>query len=321
LRENVAAFERWVLRPRMLVDVSTVTTATTVLGMETSMPVLVAPTAFQKLAHPEGETATARGAEAAGTIFCLSTAATATPADIARAAPAVTRWFQFYWPPDRSLARELVARAADAGFGAVVLTVDLPLVGRRERDLRTRFAIPEQVRVPVYDAWDARGGATGAELLDRLVDPALTWRDLEWLRSLTDLPLVIKGILTAEDAVLALEHGADAIVVSNHGGRQLDGVAASLDALPEVVEAAGDRCEVLLDGGVRRGIDALKALALGARAVLVGRPALWGLAADGADGVQRVLELLRAEVELGLTLLGCSAPDAVSRAHVTRAAA
>jgi isopentenyl diphosphate isomerase/L-lactate dehydrogenase-like FMN-dependent dehydrogenase len=302
----------------MLVDVGSVTTETTVLGTATSMPVLVAPTAFQRLAHPDGEKATARGAEAAGTIFCLSTAATAAPDEIAAAAPRVTRWFQLYWPPDRDFARTLVERAAEAGFTAIVLTVDLPRLGRRERDLRAAFDLPEDMRVPAYDAWEAHQG-TAVEALDWLVDRTLTWRDLEWLRSLTELPLLIKGIHTAEDALLAVEHGADALVVSNHGGRQLDGVAATLDTLPEVVEAVGERCEVLLDGGVRRGTDVLKALALGARAVLVGRPALWGLAVAGAEGVQRVLELLRAEIELGLVLLGCASPEAVSRAHVARA--
>ena len=321
LRENVAAFARWVLRPRVLVDVSAVTTATTVLGSDVSMPVLVAPTAFQRLAHPDGETATARGAAAAGTVMCLSTVATSTLDEVTAAAPAGRRWFQFYWPKDREFARALVEQAARAGFAAIVLTVDLPVLGRRERDLRFPLEVPDHISAPVFDAWEANQGAPTPEQLNWLVDQTLTWRDLEWLRSLTDLPLVVKGVLTAEDALLACEHGALGVVVSNHGGRQLDGVAASLDALPEVVEAVGDRCEVLMDGGVRRGTDVLKALALGARAVLVGRPVLWGLAVDGVDGVRHVLELLRAEIELGLALLGCPSPAAVTRAHVARAAA
>ena len=296
LGENLAAFRRWVLRPRMLVDVSGVTTATTVLGTEVSLPVLVAPMAFQGLAHPDGEKAMARGAAAAGTVMCLSTLSTVGLEEAAEAAPGGARWFQLYWGPDRSKVQDLVDRAVAADYRAVVVTVDLPEVGRRERDLRTGFETPAS--------------------LSEVTDNSLTWLDLEWLRSHTTLPILVKGILTAEDAVLAAEAGVDGIVVSNHGGRQLDGVAASLDALPEVVEAAGDRVEILLDGGVRRGTDVIKALALGAHAVLAGRAALYGLAIDGAAGVERVLELLRDEVALALALCGCSSPEDVTRAHV-----
>jgi 4-hydroxymandelate oxidase len=292
LAENRAAFGRWVLRPRMLVDVSELTTATTVLGTELSFPVLVAPMAFQGLAHPDGEVAMARGAAAAGTAMCLATLSMAPLEDVRDGA----RWFQLYWSPDRGAVKDLVERAEAAGHGAIVVTIDLPVLGRRERDLRTGFETPIEI--------------------DSVVDPSLTWRDLEWLRSLTSLPLLVKGVLTAEDATLALEAGVEGIVVSNHGGRQLDGVAASLDALPEVAEAVGDRAVVLMDGGVRRGTDVVKALALGAKAVLVGRPVLWGLAVDGAEGVERVLTLLRDELELALALCGCRSPDEVTRAHV-----
>ncbi len=320
LRENLSAFRRWVLRPRVLVDVSRVTAASHVLGTEVSMPILVAPTAFQRVAHPDGEIATARAAAAARTIVCLSTVATASAAEVAAAAPDAKRWFQLYWPADRGFARSLVEQAVETGYTALVLTADLPVLGRRERDLRTGFEIPEGISVPVFEAWQVREGATTPAQLNRLIDHTVTWRDLEWLRSISPLPLVVKGILTAEDALLAVEHGAEAVVVSNHGGRQLDGVPASVDALREVVEAVGQRAEVLIDGGVRRGIDVLIALALGARAVLVGRPPLWGLAVNGEDGVRRVLEMLRAEVELTLALLGCESPAAVTRAHVARAA-
>jgi isopentenyl diphosphate isomerase/L-lactate dehydrogenase-like FMN-dependent dehydrogenase len=318
LSENLAAFNRWVLRPRMLVDVSRRTTVTTVLGTDVSMPLLVAPTAFQRLAHAEGESAMARGAAAAGTIMCLSTAATATIEEVADAAPDAPRWFQLYWSADRGFVAELVERAKAAGNRAIVVTVDLPEVGRRERDLRTEFRVPEDVPVPALFALAESAGITAAEL-DRLTDNSLTWRDLEWLRSRTSLPLLLKGVLTAEDATLACEAGVEGIVVSNHGGRQLDGVAASLDALPEVVDAVGDRAEVLLDSGIRRGTDVVKALALGARAVLAGRAPLWGLAVGGAEGVERVLELLREEVELALALCGCASPGDVTRAHVGRA--
>ena len=318
LRENVAAFNRWVLRPRMLVDVSEVSTATTVLGTEVSMPVLVAPTAFHRMAHPDGEPAMARGAAAAGTVMCLSTLATATLEEVAAAAPDGQRWFQLYWSRDRGVVQDVVERAAAEGYGALVLTVDLPVLGRRERDLRAGFEIPEEIPVPAFLALAKDAGGVSPEDINWAVDHSLTWRDLQWLRSISSLPLLVKGILTAEDAELACDAGAAGVVVSNHGGRQLDGVAASLDALPEVVEAVGDRAEVLLDGGIRRGTDVVKALALGARAVLAGRAPLWGLAVDGAEGVQRVLELLREEVELALALCGCASPAEVSRSHVGR---
>jgi isopentenyl diphosphate isomerase/L-lactate dehydrogenase-like FMN-dependent dehydrogenase len=318
MRENLAAFERWVLRPRMLVDVSEVTTATTVLGTETSLPVLVAPTAYQRMAHPEGELAMARGAAAAGAVLCLSTLATATIEEVAASAPDAARWFQLYWSRDRDAVRDLLERAAAAGYGAVIVTVDLPALGRRERDLRTGFEIPEDVPVPAFLAL-AETGSVRPDQINLLVDTSLTWRDLEWLRSVTSLPLLVKGILTAEDAALAVEAGMEGIVVSNHGGRQLDGVAASIDALPEVVEAVGDRAAVLLDSGIRRGTDVVKALALGAQAVLSGRATLYGLAVGGADGVQRVLGLLREEIELALALCGCTSPAEVTREHVARA--
>ena len=319
MRENLAAFNRWVLRPRTLVDVSEVRTATRVLGTEVAMPVLVGPTAFQRMAHPEGEPAMARGAAAAGTVMCLSTLATGTIEEVGTAAGDGARWFQLYWSPDRGVVQDLVERAAAEGYGAVVLTVDLPVLGRRERDLRTGFEIRDDVPVPLFLALAEGTGAVSPADINWAVDNSLSWRDLEWLRSVSSLPLVVKGILTSEDAVLACEAGAEGVVVSNHGGRQLDGVAASIDALPEVVEAVGDRAEVLMDGGIRRGTDVVKALALGAQAVLVGRAPLYGLAVGGAEGVERVLELLREEVVLALALCGCASPADVTRAHIGRA--
>jgi isopentenyl diphosphate isomerase/L-lactate dehydrogenase-like FMN-dependent dehydrogenase len=318
LRENEAAFRRWVLRPRVLVDVGSVTTATTVLEADVSMPILVAPTAFHRLAHPDGELATARAAAAAGTILCLSTLATASATEVAEAAPGAPRWYQLYWHPDRGITRALVEQAAEAGFRAIVLTVDLPVLGNRERDLRTGFSLPAEL-VPAFLSAVPQAAEVGSDAIGLLVDPRISWRDLEWLRSLTELPLLVKGVLTAEDAVLAVEHGCAGVVVSNHGGRQLDGIPASLDALPEVVEAVGERCEVLVDGGIRRGTDVVKALALGARAVLAGRAVLWGLAHDGQAGAERVLELLRVETELALALTGCCSPGDVTRSHVAPA--
>ena len=314
LRANVEAYARWELRPRVLVDVSDVSTSTTILGTEVELPVLVAPTAFHRLADPEGELATARAAAAAGTVMCLSTLSSVSPAELAAAAPGAPQWFQLYWSRDRGFTGELVASVAEAGFRAIVLTVDFPVAGRRERDLRLEFTLPDDLPAPNLPVTLARRDFHAA--LGDIVDTSLTWRDLEWLRSESSLPLLVKGVLTAEDALLAAEHGAKGVIVSNHGGRQLDGVPATLDVLPEVVEAVGERVEVLLDGGIRRGTDVLKALALGARATLAGRAVLWGLAAAGEEGVARVLELLRNEIASGLMLLGCPRPDEVSRAHV-----
>jgi isopentenyl diphosphate isomerase/L-lactate dehydrogenase-like FMN-dependent dehydrogenase len=318
LRENVAAYGRWHFRPRMLVDVGAATTATTVLGQEVSMPLLVAPTALQRLVHPEGELAMARAGAAADTIVCVSSLASVGSRELAQAAPECLRWFQLYWSRDRGFTRELVGALAEMGFGALVLTVDFPIAGRRERDLRTGFRLPAELAMPNLPA--TLVGTEDFHLaLGEIVDSTLTWRDLEWLRTACSLPLVLKGVLTAEDAELAVEHGASAVLVSNHGGRQLDGVPASLDALPEVVDAVAGRIEVLVDGGIRRGADVVKALALGARAGLVGRAPLWGLAVDGEEGARQVLELLRNEIALALALLGCASPAAVTRAHVARA--
>jgi len=298
LRDNVAAFERRKLRPRVLVDVAEVSTVTTVLGTEIALPVVIAPLAMQRLAHPDGEEATARAAAAAGTIMCLSSAATCAPAELSEG----QRWFQIYvWRP-RTKTEAAIEQAVASGYSALVLTVDVPYLGRRERDVRVGFSVPENLIVQ-------------GDLFGEGFDASVSWRDLEWLAGY-GLPVVVKGLLTAEDAELACEHGAAAVVVSNHGGRQLDGVSATLDVLEEVVDAVGGRAEVLLDGGVRRGTDVLKALALGARAVLIGRAMVWGLAVGGEKGVADVLRMFRKEVELGLALLGCTSPAEVSRAHV-----
>lgn len=314
LRDNVEAFARLKLRPRMLVDVSTTTTATTVLGTPVSMPLLVAPTAIHRMCHEEGEQATARAAAAVGTVMCVSSIATATPAEVAAAAPGAPRWFQVYVYRDRGVTRALVDQAIEAGYSALVLTVDAPRPGRRERDLRSGFKIG--TTIPSFAA--ALGKDEPATIFDvfNMLDQTLSWRDVEELARASELPLLVKGVLTEEDARLACEHGAAGVVVSNHGGRQLDGVMATIDALPEVVEAVDGRCEVLVDGGIRRGTDVVKALALGARAALAGRAVLWGLAAGGEAGARHVLELLRDEIELALALCGCPTPDAVTRAHV-----
>ena len=255
IRSNLEAFGCWRLRPRVLVDVGEVTADTTVLGTQLAMPIIAAPVAYQRMAHPDGELAAARGAAAAGTIMCLSSFATSSPADVAAAASDGGRWFQLYWHPDREVTMTMLDQAREAGFSAVVLTVDLPVLGPRERDLRTGFALHSEYRMEVYASALGDFGVVTPASAATLVDPRLTWRDLEWLHEHARLPVIAKGILTAEDALLAAEHGCQAVVVSNHGGRQLDRAVASLDALPEIADAVGDRVEVLMDGGIRRGTD------------------------------------------------------------------
>jgi isopentenyl diphosphate isomerase/L-lactate dehydrogenase-like FMN-dependent dehydrogenase len=317
LRENRAAFERWTFRPRVLCDVSQVSTATTVLGTRLELPVVVAPVAYQQLYDPDGECATARGAAAAGTGIAVSTFSTRTHEEIAAAAPGLMQWCQLYVFQDRDVTREHLAGAAAAGCSAVVLTVDTPRLAQRERDVRVGFEIPAALPLPYARA------AIGAEAQNpadqfALLDASVSWRDLEWIASEGRLPVVLKGIVTAEDAQTAVEHGAAAVVVSNHGGRQLDGVPATLDSLPEVAEAIAGRVEIYLDGGIRRGTDVAKALSLGARAVLAGRAPMFGLAAAGEDGVRHVLELLREELAMTLALLGCSSPEELTSSHVQR---
>ena len=316
LRDNIAAFTRRRLRPRTLVDVSEVSTRATVLGTEVSMPLLVAPVAFQRLVDPDGEVAMARAAAAAGTIMCLSTIATSRPREIRERAPAAPRWLQLYCFSDRAITRALIDEAVECGFDAIALTVDAPRAGRRERDLRTGFAVPAGVTAPALAAAVGTERPITMEEVFGLVDATLVWDDFAALASECSLPIVLKGVQTAEDARLAVEHGAAGIVVSNHGGRQLDGVAATLDILPEAVEAVDGRCAVLMDGGIRRGTDVVTALALGADAVLAGRGPLWGLAAGGEHGARRVLEIFRAEIELALALTGCPTAADLGPAHV-----
>ena len=321
LRENVEAWGRWRLRPRMLVDVSAVSTEAQVLGGPVSMPVLVAPVAYQRLVDPEGEVGMARAAAAAGTVMTLSTLATARPSELAAAAPAGRRWFQLYCFRDEAVTRALMEEAIGSGFEAIVVTVDAPRGGNRERDLRTGFRIPEGLGVPSVTAALGSERAVTIEETFALMTSSFGWADLERLAAECELPVLVKGLLSAEDAELAVRHGAAGIVVSNHGGRQLDRVLATAEALPEMVDAVAGRAAVLVDGGIRRGVDVAIALALGADAVLVGRPALWGLAAAGAEGARQVLELLRAELELTLALCGCQSPAQLGREHLRRAPA
>jgi 4-hydroxymandelate oxidase len=312
LRDNRAAFERYKLRPRMLVDVSQRDLSTKLLGQSLPLPILIAPMAFQCLAHPEGEIATAKAAAKLGSVMVLSTLATKSMEEVSTVTNQTHQWFQLYVHRDRALTRVLVERAYAAGFQALCLTVDTPLVGRREKDMRNQFALPPGMELANLSTLTDleipyRTGESGLfAYFAEQINPALTWADLEWLQSLCPLPVVVKGILRGDDAIRAVEHGARAVIVSNHGGRQLDGAIASVDALSEVVAAVGDKVEVLVDGGIRRGTDVLKALALGAKAVLLGRPVLWGLAVGGEAGVQHVIELLRDELDLAMALSGCA---------------
>ncbi len=301
----------------MLVDVSGVSTRGTVLGTEVEAPILVAPVAFQLLAHPDGEQGMARAAHDAGTVMCLSSLTSTRPAEVAAAAPGGKRWMQVYLFRDRGVTRAMVEEAAEAGYEALLLTVDAPYAGRRERDFRTGFEVPADIRAPAIEAAAGHRSLTVAEVFG-LVDPSITWKDLEQLCGEFDLPILVKGLITGEDAALAVEHGAAGVVVSNHGGRQLDNAPATIDALPECVEAVAGRIPVLIDGGIRRGTDIAVALALGADAVLVGRPALWGLAWNGEVGARRALEMLIDELRLALALLGASDPSALSAVHVQR---
>ena len=295
LRREREAFDRLRIVPRVMRGVDRADTSTAVLGTGIRAPIMVAPTGVQGLAHPEGECATARAAGEAGTLMAVSTVSTRRLEDVAAAASGPL-WFQLYvYEGALRFAESLVRRAEAAGYGAIVLTVDSPRWGRKERFARVEDGLPP----------GADDASIEEELGEAIRSPAaLTWESVAWLQSLTGLPVVLKGILHPEDAALAVEHGAQGIVVSTHGGRQLDGVLASVEALPAVVEAVAGRAEVYLDGGVRRGTDVLKAHALGARAVFVGRPALWGLAVDGAGGVRRVVEMLREELELAMVLAG-----------------
>ncbi len=313
LRDNRAAYERYKLRPRILLDVSHRSLTTKILGQQIKMPILIAPMAVQCLAHPQGELVTAKVAADFGIIMVLSTFSTKKLEDVASAANLPKNlWFQLYVHLDRSLTRTLVERAEVAGYQALCLTVDTPVLGRRERDQRNLFTLPLGMELANFTSmanWEIpemeNAPGLSADFANRL-SPTITWKDIDWLQSLTSLPIVVKGILRADDGIRAVEHGAKGIIVSNHGGRQLDGAIATIDALSEIVAAVGSQVDVMLDGGIRRGTDILKALALGAKAVLIGRPILWALAVDGAAGIHHLLELLHDELDVAMALSGCT---------------
>ena len=306
LTDNRTAFDRYKILPKMLRGVSQRDLSTNILGQSLSAPILIAPMAFQCLANSEGELATARAALKLDLGMVLSTLSTKSLEEVANFSKKL--WFQLYIHRDRELTRTLVERAEAAGYQALCLTVDAPILGIRERDRRNQFTLPPHLEianlVTKIPQSDRESGLY--EYFMEQIDPGLTWQDLEWLASITKLPIAVKGILRADDALKALEYGAKAIVVSNHGGRQLDGAIATIDALADIVGAVGDKIEVLVDGGIRRGTDILKALAIGANAVLIGRPILWGLALDGEKGVEKVLSLLIQELDCAMALSGCA---------------
>jgi 4-hydroxymandelate oxidase len=320
LRGNREGFDRIRLRPSMLVDVSEIDTTTTLFGQTLRLPVLLAPVAYQKLIHPDGELESVRGANAAGVIFTASTSASTAVEDIAREAT-VRPWFQLYASSDRSFTKALVDRAYESGCTVLCFTVDAPVRGQRDRDMRCGFRLPPGMERPNFrdlspQALTGNPHAAGRSIYSPNLDPKLTWSYLDWLRSVTSMPIVLKGILTAEDTVRALEAGVDGILVSNHGGRVIDTVIPSIEALPEVVEAVAGRVPVLLDGGVRRGTDVLKAIALGAAAVMIGRPYLFALAVQGADGVYRCVDMLHREIEMAMAACGRPTIASIDRSVV-----
>ena len=321
LRENHAAYERIKLKPRVLVDTSKRDLTATVLGQTISMPIMVSPTAFHRMAHPEGEVATARAAAKAGTIMILSTLSTSSIEEVMSEATGPV-WFQLYVYKDREATLSLVRRAESAGCKAIALTVDAQIWGRRERDIKNRFRLPKGLSIknlmPAgkedFPKEEADSGL--AAYVAWQFDPTLSWKDVDWLCSKSNIPVLLKGVLHPEDARLAVEHGAAGVIVSNHGARQLDTVPATIEALPEIAEVVENKIEVLVDGGIRRGTDVVKAMALGAKAVGVGRPIIWGLAVDGEQGAKRVLDILRKDFELTMRLCGCTSVQDIKKTLV-----
>ncbi|MGZ8852586.1 MAG: alpha-hydroxy acid oxidase [Thermoanaerobaculia bacterium] len=309
LRANREAFSRIKLRPRVLLEGSRIDTTVSLFGETLPFPILLAPVAYQKLMHPEGEIAAARGAAKAGATYIMSTAATCAIEDVAATGARV--WMQIYLQGDRSVTRDLVQRAESAGARAFCLTVDTPVLGTRNRQQRANFILPSNLPTPHLDA----DGRSRLSVVSATREP-IGWSDVDWLRSQTKLPLLLKGILDADDARLALEHGASGVIVSNHGGRNLDTLPATIEALPAIAEAVAGRCPLLLDGGVRRGTDVIKSIAFGASAVMFGRPYAFALAMGGSDGVERALAILREELETALALLGRPSVKSIDRSVI-----
>lgn len=305
LNENIEALQRLLIQPRVLVDVSQVQTKVSVLGRTLEYPIMIAPLAYQALAREDAEKSSARAAASAGLGYVLSTNSSLSLESVAESAPELRNrhlWFQLYIVKDREFTKSLILRAHSAGFTALCLTVDRPVWGRRERDLKTGFVLPSDLKSGNYPSGFAGSRNSSASMQ---VETALTWKDLAWLRSISPLPIVLKGILHPDDAQIAAKEGVEAIIVSNHGARNLDSTISTIEALGPIAEAVDGKLEILMDGGIRRGTDILKALALGARSVLIGRPVIWGLACDNEQGVTNVLNLLCEEFKIAMTLSGC----------------
>jgi isopentenyl diphosphate isomerase/L-lactate dehydrogenase-like FMN-dependent dehydrogenase len=312
-RDNIAAWSRLAIRSRVLVGVEDRDPSVTLLGKRRPHPVLIAPMAHQRLAHPERELGTARAAAATGTIMCLATLATTSPVDLAEAVPDASRWFQLYVFKDRGVSHELVAVAVENGYEALVITADVPVIGTRERELRN------EIRTSPANVGAGEEGAVSPWDFAERIDPSLTWADVERFAANAGIPVLIKGVLTPEDARRAERAGAAGVVVSNHGGRQLDTVLSGADALPAIVDELAGALDVIVDGGIRRGTDVLKALALGADAVMVGRPVLYGLALEGESGARRVLEILLGELDTALGLAGARRASELDRSFLAAA--
>lgn len=312
LTENLEAYKRIQLYPKILVNVEKRDLTTTVLGQEISMPIMIAPTAFHKLACPSGEIATAQAAEKNRTLMVLSSLSNTSPEEVASATSGPL-WFQLYIYKDRNLTKSVIQRVEQLGYKALCITVDAPLLGRRERDIRNRFSLPNGLTIATVGDYLEKAMAQSAKnsslnlYFTSLLDQSVTWKDVDWIRSISKLPIILKGVHRPDDAIKAVQHGFDGIVVSNHGARQLDTVPGTIDLLPAISEAVDNQLEIFLDGGIRRGTDVIKALALGARAVLIGRPILWGLSVDGSEGASDVLRLIREETDLAMALCGISA--------------
>ena len=321
LHRNIQAFNNYEILPKILVDVSQRNLTITLLGQEISMPILIAPTAFQCLAHPDGEIATAKAAINTQTIMILSTMSTKSLEEVAQVQTQSLRWFQLYIHKDRALTKTLIERAEKAGYQALCITVDAPLIGKREADIRNQFKLPKHLKLANLSTLklpDIKEESGLFAYFKEQMDASVTWQDVEWLKNNTRLPILLKGILRADDAKTACKIGVNGIIVSNHGGRQLDGAIASINALSDIVNAVEGQVDILIDGGVRRGIDVFKCLALGAKAVLIGRPILWGLGMDGEAGVNKVLNILKEELDLAMALSGCPSINNINNSLIRK---
>ncbi|XP_021956430.1 hydroxyacid oxidase 2-like [Folsomia candida] len=320
VRKNGEAFSRLLIRPRMLRDVSTRKLKKNILGKSIQFPVGVAPTAFQSLVHPTAEIESAKAAASTGTIFVLSTFSNWSIEDVGNAAPGGRKWFQLFPNTEKKITLDLITRAENAGFEAIVITLDAQNFGKKRDIMREPFKLPENLKMANFEKYQTsdKSAEDIGEFVHSTLAQDMTWDTISWIRSNTNLPVILKGILNPQDAALAVQHNVAGVWVSNHGGRQIDTAIPSIDALPDVVQAVGGKCEVYVDSGIRRGSDVFKALALGADMVFVGRPTIWGIAVCGENGAKRVLEILREELDLTMALSGVADVHDITLDHVQR---